>query len=68
MTDPAQYDEFAADYQRTKEAPLRLFVEAHSFMAMLGDVRGLNVLDLACGDAKTKLPAGLKPGKQWPCE
>ena len=47
---PAQYDEFAADYQRTKEAPLRRHVEAHSFMQCLGDVSGLRVLDLACGD------------------
>ncbi len=24
-------------------------------------------VDLACGDAETKLPAGLKPGPSWPC-
>ncbi|NND55266.1 MAG: class I SAM-dependent methyltransferase [Gammaproteobacteria bacterium] len=46
----AQYDRFAADYQRTKDAPLRRHVEAYSFMQSLGDVRELRVLDLACGD------------------
>lgn len=46
----AQYDEFAADYQRTKDAPLRRHVEAYSFMQCLGDVSGLRVADLACGD------------------
>ena len=46
----AQYDRFAAEYQRTKDAPLRRHVEAYSFMRQLGDVRALNALDLACGD------------------
>lgn len=49
-TGPAQYDGIAADYQRTKEAPLRRYVEAYSYMQLLGDVRGLSVLDLACGE------------------
>ena len=46
----AQYDDIAAAYSRTKTAPLRQHVEAYSFFRMLGDVRGLEVLDLACGD------------------
>jgi len=46
----AQYDAIARDYQRTKESSLRRYVEAYSFFSMLGDVRGLNILDLACGE------------------
>jgi ubiquinone/menaquinone biosynthesis C-methylase UbiE len=46
----AQYDSIAAAYQRTKEAPLRRYLEAPSFLQRVGDVRGLRVLDLACGD------------------
>lgn len=46
----AQYDTIAAAYSRTKLTPLRQHVEAYSYAAMLGDVRGLRVLDLACGD------------------
>jgi ubiquinone/menaquinone biosynthesis C-methylase UbiE len=46
----AQYDQIATDYQRTKESPLREHVEAWSFRKMLGSVKGLRVLDLACGD------------------
>ena len=47
---PAQYDAIAREYQRTKESPLRRHVEAYSFFQMLGDVSGLAVLDLACGE------------------
>lgn len=46
----AQYDAIAREYQHTKESPLRRHVEAHSFFQMLGDVSGLAVLDLACGE------------------
>jgi len=46
----AQYDAIARDYQATKESPLRLHVEAYTFFNMLGDVAGLEVLDLACGE------------------
>lgn len=46
----AQYDEIAQQYQQTKESPLRRHVEAHSFLGLIGDVRGLSVLDLACGE------------------
>jgi len=46
----AQYDSIAREYQRTKESPLRRYVEACSFLRMAGDVRGLAVLDLACGE------------------
>ncbi|MDP6437841.1 MAG: class I SAM-dependent methyltransferase [Gammaproteobacteria bacterium] len=46
----AQYDAIAADYKRTRESPLRRYVEARSFFSLLGDVCGKNVLDLACGE------------------
>jgi ubiquinone/menaquinone biosynthesis C-methylase UbiE len=46
----AQYDAIAREYQRTKESPLRRYVEAYSFMQMAGDVAGRRVLDLACGE------------------
>jgi len=46
----AQYDAIAEKYQRTKESPLRTFVEAHTFLSLIGDLRGKRVLDLACGE------------------
>lgn len=46
----AQYDAIAAQYQRSKHSPLRRFVEEPTLFAMLGDVAGLDVLDLACGE------------------
>lgn len=46
----AQYDAIAEQYARTKTSPLRTWVERPSFLRMAGTVRGLRVLDLACGD------------------
>lgn len=46
----AQYDAIADAYRRTKQSPLRQYVETPSFLRRLGDLRGLRVLDLACGD------------------
>jgi ubiquinone/menaquinone biosynthesis C-methylase UbiE len=55
----AQYDSIAREYQATKESPLRQYVEAFSFFSMLGEVRGQEVLDLACGEGfYTRLIAG----------
>ncbi len=45
-----QYDAIAEQYRRSKDSPLRRHVEAHTFMRLLGDVRGKQVLDLACGE------------------
>jgi ubiquinone/menaquinone biosynthesis C-methylase UbiE len=45
-----QYDAIAREYQATKESPLRQHIEAYSFFRMLGDLQGLDVLDLACGE------------------
>lgn len=46
----AQYDAIAEQYARTKTSPLRRWVEQPSFLSLVGDVRGLRVLDLACGE------------------
>lgn len=46
----AEYDSIAADYKKSKFAPWRVNVEVPSVFGLLGDVRGLRVLDLACGD------------------
>jgi uncharacterized protein YjbI with pentapeptide repeats len=46
------------------------FMYATRFEATdLSGVKGLTQaqLDVACGDAKTKLPAGLKRPAAWPC-
>jgi toxoflavin synthase len=46
----AQYDAIALDYQKISAAvPLR-DAEWHSLRVRLGDLTGLSVLDLACGD------------------
>jgi len=46
----AQYDDIAEDYRATKTSPLRRHIEAHTLFTLIGDVSGLRVLDLACGD------------------
>jgi len=50
MSSGAQYDAIARDYQATKQSPLRRYIEGYSLFAMLGEVGGLEVLDLACGE------------------
>jgi len=46
----AQYDAIAEQYRRSKQSPLRRYVEAYTFLQLVGDVRGMRVLDLACGE------------------
>jgi SAM-dependent methyltransferase len=46
----AQYDDIAALYQRSKHSPVRRHVESFTFLGLLGNVRNLRVLDLACGE------------------
>jgi ubiquinone/menaquinone biosynthesis C-methylase UbiE len=46
----AQYDDFAEQYRRTKVSPIRQHVEEHTLKGLLGNVSGLDVLDLGCGD------------------
>jgi len=44
------YDPIAEQYKRFKSSPFCVHVEAHSYLGLIGDVTGLSVLDLACGD------------------
>ncbi len=46
----AEYDDIATEYAASKQLPFRTVVEAPSLFALAGDVRGLAVLDLACGE------------------
>jgi len=46
----AEYDAIADEYAASKLLPWRLRVERPTLLALMGDVRGKSVLDLACGD------------------
>jgi SAM-dependent methyltransferase len=46
----AEYDRLARQYQRSKKMPFRIFSEIPDHLALLGDLTGRSVLDLACGD------------------
>lgn len=44
------YDLIADEYDQSMQLlPIRMYVEAHSVLKMLADVRGCEVLDVACG-------------------
>ena len=45
----AQYDAIAEAYQDSKQLPFRRAIERYTLFEALGDIRGLTVLDLACG-------------------
>jgi len=45
-----QYDAIAERYRDSKDSLLRRHIERPTFLALAGEVRGLRVLDLACGD------------------
>lgn len=47
MTD---YDQIAGQYRASKLQPWREFVEKFTLLHLAGDARGLQVIDLACGD------------------
>ncbi len=49
MTD-AVYDAIAKEYQDSKQLPFRRFAEEPTLLKLLGDIRDLSVLDLACGE------------------
>ncbi|MGW4844378.1 class I SAM-dependent methyltransferase [Nocardia brasiliensis] len=52
MNNPATGDRFATygtTYAESEELPLRKHLEAPSFLAALGDLAGLSVLDAGCG-------------------
>lgn len=44
------YDPIAEKYQRSKQQPWRTFLECFTMMELVGDPRGLAVLDVACGE------------------
>lgn len=46
----AAYDAFSKDYQRTKASPVRAAVESYTLDRLLGDPRGLAILDAGCGE------------------
>jgi SAM-dependent methyltransferase len=46
----AEYDDIAAEYAASKQLPFRIVVEAPTLFRLAGDVAGLDILDLACGE------------------
>jgi ubiquinone/menaquinone biosynthesis C-methylase UbiE len=44
------YDPIAEQYKRSKQQPWRTYIESHTLMGLVGDPRGISVLDLACGE------------------
>lgn len=50
VSQPAEYDAIAEAYQNSKRLPFREYVERYTLFDMLGDVRGKEVLDVACGE------------------
>lgn len=47
---PTDYNAIAEQYRRSKLAPWRRYIEEYTFFQTLGDVTGLSILDLACGE------------------
>ena len=46
----AQYDAIAEAYRDSKQLPFRRAIERYTLFEALGSVRGMTVLDLACGE------------------
>jgi ubiquinone/menaquinone biosynthesis C-methylase UbiE len=44
------YDPIAEQYKRSKLQPWRTHIEAFSLMTLVGDLTGLSVVDVACGE------------------
>lgn len=44
------YDPIAEQYQQSKHQPWRAFIERFTMMNLIGNLDGLSVLDLACGE------------------
>ena len=49
-TSQAEYARLSRQYQRSKGLPFRVHSEMPDHLGLVGDVRGLDVLDLACGE------------------
>ena len=50
MTEQPAYDAIAEHYRASKWLLFRHFIERYTLFEVLGDLRGLKVLDLACGE------------------
>ena len=46
----AEYDPLTQEYFQSKQLPFRVYSEIPDHMDLLGDLRGLRVIDLACGE------------------
>ena len=44
------YDPIAEQYKRSKQQPWRTYIECFTLMELVGDPRGMAVLDVACGE------------------
>lgn len=44
------YNAIAARYKRAKKQPWRSLIESYTLMSLVGDLSGLSVVDLACGE------------------
>jgi ubiquinone/menaquinone biosynthesis C-methylase UbiE len=44
------YDPIAEQYKRSKQQPWRSFIECFTLMELIGDPRGMSVMDVACGE------------------
>lgn len=47
---PTDYNAIADQYKRSKLTPWRRYIEQYTYFEILGDVTGLSLLDLACGE------------------
>ena len=47
---PTDYNAIADQYKRSKLTPWRRYIEQYTYFEILGDLTGLSVLDLACGE------------------
>jgi ubiquinone/menaquinone biosynthesis C-methylase UbiE len=47
---PTNYDVIAEQYKRSKQVPWRYYIEQYSLCEVAGNVSGVWVLDLACGE------------------
>ncbi len=61
---PTEYNDIAEQYRSSKQVPWRFHIEQYSLFDVLGDVQGLDVLDLACGEGHyTRLHKALAAGR-----
>ena len=49
-TETTDYDPIAEQYKRSKQQPWRTFIECFTLLELIGDPRGMAVLDVACGE------------------